>query len=360
MVKKVVLSLIIACLFTLLPFKVAMANEPSMEAKATVLTVSIVAHSLPTTLSPSTEAEAKDSDGSPISITTGGTLSIHISEGEASITLPIALSEGQTLASFTDTEFRVEFSENKLTISLKDSDGNEVIRILGEIEEVKGEANSTKIVVKNVVLKLAEFSADFSPVDKEVGEVSAYFEVDLCSLPEDAFIEATIKEPRRDVYKAFELTASSIDATVADIAYILKVEKTSLENTNLGEAIITMKVGRAWVEKYGLDNINILRYNEEGECQILPTTFIGYEGGQAIFQATSPDGLSTFGLVALVPLLKVPINWIPIIGGAVGGVIVIGLLVYFFIIRRRRMRDETLKRRWPTGLRPEDWETKSR
>jgi hypothetical protein len=100
-----------------------------------------------------------------------------------------------------------------------------------------------------------------------------------------------------------------------------------------------MKAGRAWAESYGMDKIKIFRYTEEGERQILPTSFKGYEGDRAIFEATSPDSLSTFGLVVLTSPLPAPINWAAIIGGIVGGIVAIGLLVYFLVIRRRRTEE---------------------
>ena len=88
---------------------------------------------------------------------------------------------------------------------------------------------------------------------------------------------------------------------------------------------------------------------------MLTTTFEGYEDGQAVFAAVSPDGLSVFGLTALIPI-RPTVNWIPIIGGAGGGSALIASLVYFILRRRSRSREARLRRRWPTGMRPEDWQ----
>jgi hypothetical protein len=89
---------------------------------------------------------------------------------------------------------------------------------------------------------------------------------------------------------------------------------------------------------------------------MLETTFKGYQGGQAVFQAISPDGLSTFGLIALAPSSFASINWMPIIGGVSGGSGIMGTLAYFFAIRGRRVKDAVLRKKWPTGMRPDDWE----
>jgi len=358
MMKRLVLALTIACLLTLLPFKVAVADESSVEGEAIVLLGLTVEAPLSVTGSISNEAQATGSHGEAIPIT-GDSLSLQVSEGKARLTLPIALSEGQTLTSFTDPVSGMELSGNELTIPIKDSSGNEVMSIVFEIEQVKGDGDTTEVVAKKVTLKSTELGVDLSQDDDKAGQVSASFEVDLKSLPPDASINISIsQDPDEDVLTSFELVAMGDGNVVADIACTLSVEKTNLENgIDLGEAIIIMKVGRAWVERYGVDNVQIMRYSEEGECQVLRTTFMGYEGEQALFQAASPGGLSVFGLAALIPLSPASAIWIPIVGGIGGGSSISAFLV-FFVLRRRRAREAALRRRWPTGMRPEDWEAR--
>jgi hypothetical protein len=62
-----------------------------------------------------------------------------------------------------------------------------------------------------------------------------------------------------------------------------------------------MKVGRAWADAYHTENVKVFRMSD-GVQEALPTTFVGYDGDYAVFQAVSAGGLSTFGLVALTPL----------------------------------------------------------
>jgi len=355
MLRKVVLALLMACVLTLAPLGTAVADYSSMQGEVTVEPGLEVTASVPTEYTVSAEAEATDSQGEVLAVGEG-TLNIEVSDEKATVTLPIALGEGQTLDSFSDPVSGIELSENKLTIPIKDPQGNVALTIHAEIEELKGDGTSTEVVVKNMVLKLAETPVDLSAEDEAIGQVSACFEVDLQSLPPGASVTTSIsKDPDADTRRGFELVALGEGEAVADVAVTLNIVKTNLENgTDLGEAIICMKVGRTWVERFGVDRISIMRLSEEGETQRLPITFEGYEDGQAVFTAVSPDGLSVFGLTALVPLTA-KINWIPIVGAAGGGSTLVASLVYF-ILRRRRGRETRLRKKWPTGMRPEDWQ----
>jgi hypothetical protein len=301
----------------------------------TFLTIPFYAEiSIPTELPVSDKAVAKDSQGNSIEITADTITTAETAEGKTKFILPLALTEGQTLASFNDPETGIDFSVNKLTIPIDDLEGNEVMSIIAETGECRGTGTTAEAVAIKMELKSEDFEADLSTTDPDVGEVGASFTVELKSIPENAFVKATVsKTVDPAAQSAFQLAATDAGTEIADIAYTFNVERVNLENkTNLGEATITMKAGKAWAEGYGIDRIRIFRYTEEGESQMLPTEFKGYEGDQAIFEATSPDGLSIFGLVALTPA---PTNWALIIGSIVGGLVVIAVLVYLFIRRRR-------------------------
>jgi hypothetical protein len=233
--------------------------------------------------------------------------------------------------------------------------------VTGDIEGVQGEGSRASVVGQNVVLSSEPFSVDLSPADGKVGRVSASFEVRLRNLSPDreASLQTSInKDLNDDCLQAFETMAEDLHLVMGDVAYGLRVKKTNLENgADLGEAAIVMKVGQAWVERYGLDNIRIMRRSDAGECQVLPTTFKGYEDGQAVFRAVSPDGLSTFALAALLPVSRAADFWIPLAAGMGSAAVAAGLLIYF-ILRRRGAREAALLKKWPTGLGRDDWEVR--
>jgi hypothetical protein len=96
------------------------------------------------------------------------------------------------------------------------------------------------------------------------------------------------------------LVAADGQAVILDVAYGIRVDKTGLTGINVGKTTLTMKVGRNWADAYGTDKIRVFRMSD-GVKEVLPTTFKGYEGDYAVFEAISEGGLSTFGLAALKP-----------------------------------------------------------
>jgi hypothetical protein len=353
--RRVILALAMITLLVLLPAKAAVAEECFMGANITVILGLSISAPLPTTQPIGDDAQARSVQGQTIPIG-GSSFSIQVADGRASLTLPLALAEGQTFASFTDPSSGVVLSGDELALSLKGQDGSTVMCVRGKIEEIRPEGDRTTVVVSNVMLRTEEFSLDLTSADTRLGEVAASFEVSLKNLSQDVLVKTSLgKEPDEGCLQAFELVAHDSDAVIADVACTLSVEKTNLENgTDLGSATIIMKVGREWADRYGVGNVKIMRHTEAGECQMLATIFNGYEGDQAVFEATSPDGLSVFVLSALVPLSSAPGVWVPILAGTAGFACLVGLLIYGSL-RRKRAREAVVMVRWPTGLSADDW-----
>lgn len=351
--RKLIVYIIIALLVGLQSIGTVWADESSTVVDVTIAPGVIV--SVPTTFAVSDLAVATDSQGKEIVIT-DDPVSIQLDVGNPVITLPIDCSEGQNIVSFYDPETGIELSGGKLTVPIKNPDGDTLMTINADVDVVQAEG-CIELVPTNMVLKLNELPADLSQEDGAVGQIEVSFEVDLKSLPEGVSVTTFItKEADPDAQTAFELASTKDNLVVVDVAYTLNIVKTNLENgTNLGEATIVMKVGRAWVDKYGTENVHIIRYGEDGESQVLDIRFIGYEGEQAVFEADSPAGLSVFGLASLLQRLPTTTNWWLIIGIAGGAAVVVAVFA-FLIIRRRRAREAALRQQWPTGLKPEDWE----
>jgi hypothetical protein len=109
--------------------------------------------------------------------------------------------------------------------------------------------------------------------------------------------------PAQNTLAAFQSVYEVQGSTINGIAFTMTVSKTGVATS--APATITMSVPRSWVESHGGNTaISIVRQGDDGLTESLSTRFTGYDPitGAAIFEATSPHGLSIFALVALKPV----------------------------------------------------------
>jgi len=183
-------------------------------------------------------------------------------------------------------------------------------------------------------VETSQYWFDFTELDASIGKCAVQIGLDVRDAPEGAAIEiAAMKTLPAKVNPGFEVVASETGMSILDVAYVIQVDKSNLATENMGSATITLKVGRSWVEHYGVGNIRVLRLNE-GAGQALPTSFVGYEGDLAVFQAVSEDGLSYFGLVAISPVAS-GIDW-TLVGSILGGTVPIAAAIAGTLIYRRK------------------------
>lgn len=183
-------------------------------------------------------------------------------------------------------------------------------------------------------VEILEQTMDFTQLDPDVGECAVSIDVDITDAPEGASIQVTaMYEPPADVISGFELAATDAGLSIENIAYVVRVDKINITTDNISTATITMKVGKAWADKYGVDNVRIFRIGDDGTKEVLPTEFTGYTDDQAVFVGTSESGLSYFALAGISK--EAGTNW-ALIGGIIGGVI-IATIVAVTLLRRRRV-----------------------
>jgi hypothetical protein len=149
----------------------------------------------------------------------------------------------------------------------------------------------------------------------DLNGASASIEVNFSKAPNGGSIQMSIMpEPSNDVRTQYVLGAVDSNLEITDIAYVLAVNKTNIENiqyeTKNGKlvpisdgavqnALITMKVSPSWVAAHGgVDAIKIMRY-DNGTAEALITHYMGTEGGLMVFQGESPRGLSIFAVCSV-------------------------------------------------------------
>ena len=184
-------------------------------------------------------------------------------------------------------------------------------------------------------LELPEQTKDLGFIDPNLGNCASDIDVEILGCEEGSNIETRmVREYTDDIRSAFVLAATDAGLNLDDVAYVVEVDKTNLTAADIGTATITMKVGKDWADSYGIDNIKIFHIDDEGNCQILDTTFVGYEGDYAVFQAESP-GLSTFGLVA-TSLPQAAKSWWSSYWWVVPIIVTVAIIIGVNVWRRRR------------------------
>jgi hypothetical protein len=183
---------------------------------------------------------------------------------------------------------------------------------------------------------IPEQTFDFSQVNLDVGKCAVSLDVDINNAPDGASIElVAMNDIPEDITSGFALVAEDAGLSIEDIAYVIRVDKTNLTDDNVGTATITMKVDRDWADKYEEDSIKIIRISDDGtEKEVLLTTRGEDEGDYAVFQGTSENGLSYFGVVAVSSADTGGTDW-ALIGGIIGAIVLV-IIVFAVIIQTRR------------------------
>ncbi len=189
--------------------------------------------------------------------------------------------------------------------------------------------------------------------------VSAAWSVDITKLSGTPASISTsiIQQPSAAVQNSFRTALQATKLDVAQIAYVMQVTKNNISST--GPATITMSVPQNWINNYGgIDAIRIVRNGDDGSTEVLTTKFANYDlnTGYLNFKALSPNGLSTFGIVAVktyVPsvttpavtpvvtatstVVATPVQPTPgalptttIIGAIIVVIVIIGIGIYFY------------------------------
>lgn len=156
-----------------------------------------------------------------------------------------------------------------------------------------------------------------------INSAEANLSVNFDHTPYDGSIKVSIlPEPDPNVKTQYVLASIDNNYDIGDIAYVMTVEKTNLQNKvydpatdevvddsgAVVSAVICMKVSPAWVEAHGGNqSVKIMRYDND-TVELLDTKYIGMENGLMVFQAISPHGLSIFALASMDSIVTVVHN----------------------------------------------------
>ena len=188
---------------------------------------------------------------------------------------------------------QVNVSGNTVTIN------REGVRLVITARNIDKKGGLAAGLVERVTASVGPVRANFSAT----GVIAASVNLNLTGIPGDGQIRISLNEtPDAETARKFNLASAENGKDVTAVAYSMTVTRINLENgRDVAGAVITMAINPAWVDEHGgPDAIRIARSAEDGTCTILDTRPAGSDAdGNLIFEAVSPNGLSTFGLLAV-------------------------------------------------------------
>jgi len=139
-----------------------------------------------------------------------------------------------------------------------------------------------------------------------VGTVSTQIKIGLNQIISGVTLQqSVIQGATTTVADAFQVAATNNNLAVQAVAYSVQFQNTAQLDANLNSdgVKVNMTVDDAWVAANApggsVNNVRIFRLGDDGTEEVLSTTFLFRQGTTDYFEATSPNGLSTFGIVAV-------------------------------------------------------------
>ncbi|MBM4406020.1 MAG: hypothetical protein FJ039_07550 [Chloroflexi bacterium] len=209
---------------------------------------------------------------------------------------------GERLANFTDSEsgitVRQEGDRAVVTIPRRDADGRPVMNIIARTRSLEGDGQNASGQIEQLELEVPRREVDLSAQDARVGRGGAGVVATLSSIPDNATFTMTIeKAPNEQANRQITQAMNQNARPVRDVAFAANFIKQNLDGV-VGPAVVTLTVGRAWVIQFGIENVQVVRIADDGSTQVLNPTPEDSNADPVTFNVNSPNGLSTFALVA--------------------------------------------------------------
>jgi len=207
---------------------------------------------------------------------------------------------GTDVASLNVSEFAAYGGTQSLsgnTLILDYPAGSAFQRMAITFDSVDNSQGNISGPVKSIILE----SAPITGTLPTTGETEKHtLKLYLNSVPlAGAEIRTTlIERADRESQNKFQAFALSNDLTLLNTMCELVVS-TNLPTSSITGAEITMEVPVSWYTSYGSKVVRMMRIDNGGTVSILDTTFLGFDGPDAVYTGHSPHGLSTFAITAL-------------------------------------------------------------
>lgn len=207
-----------------------------------------------------------------------------------SIDMDAAISAGENIGQNGNT---ISFTRNNITMNIRLEDFKDRENVIsGFIEKIW-------IVSEPAILEIPS-----------IGMVTASFETELYTLPVDALIKGTFTDVVSEDMNQILMRASIQEGyQLEDIAYVFTIDSGTLEDgIDIGSASLTMTVSKDWIDSHGgIDAVRIAHLKDDGSTEMLEISFEAEDDdGSVIISAVSPDGLSSFAMIAVTEKIEGP------------------------------------------------------
>ncbi|MBI4331226.1 MAG: hypothetical protein HY673_08095 [Chloroflexi bacterium] len=247
------------------------------------------------------KSDARDPAGNFVPPTPGQKIVIAPVDGVLTLVMPVSVPRDTTLKTFTDPVSGVAFADNRLTIPVRDAEGNLQLTITVMTDMPLGQGSAAIAKVGSVEMQTPEVGSDFSKSDPRVGRVSAFVRAVLRSFPESAAVEVDVTgNPDAAVQASVSQLAARLGKKLLDTAFSMRVSHGGSSNKpDVSTATVSMTAASGWAGDFGPGQISIARTDDTGDSELLPTRLATDREGRTVFEAVSPKGFAVFTLVAL-------------------------------------------------------------
>ncbi len=236
----------------------------------------------------------------------GVVLELPTSTTLLTLSLPVKAPEGVKIADLHDPVSKVQVSpevdSTKITMPLRDHQGVEQGTMIAVSKAgLVGTGTGSAAKVESLRVNGNVWQSHVGTESATALDAQVQLSFTLKSVPSKGEIDLLVSaKPDQQMEAAINMLASQAGATVKDVAYVVQVDKKNVQDVlHITNARITLSVSRKWAEENNPALVRIVRYGDDGAAQLLNTVFKGYQGDFAVFECTSPNGLSLLGLLAL-------------------------------------------------------------
>ncbi len=237
-----------------------------------------------------------------------------ITDVGASFSLPVNVPAGLTVTSFEDPVTGVKVGleavadpdnpgqtvvRSVVRVPVKDSAGKTQLTIKATLSELTGTGAAANGQVERLQVEVPEQKANIPGV----GEVAVETNFDVSSFPAGSSLQVSVSsapiEPGAGSgITLFAQAAGSSAPPVIGVA-VTFTKPASFDDV-IGPAELTISVPKSFVDANGAGNIRATRTDDNGVTTQVVATPVDVNADPVVYPVVSPDGLSTFAIIALV------------------------------------------------------------